>query len=155
MKYRMCIGLFLAVSFTQVLFAQPVEVYQSQDYRLRVVTVAKGLEYPWGLAFLPSGSMIVSELGGTLRLVSPNGVVSAPLKGVPDVYAQGQGGMLDVLPDRDFKNNSTIYFSYAEPGKGGGATAVARARLDIENLQLADVKVIFRALPKSEGGRHF
>ncbi len=155
MRYRIFLSLFLAIGFTQALLAQPVEIYQSQDYRLRVVTLAKGLEYPWGLAFLPSGSMIVSELGGTLRLVSPKGVVSAPLKGVPDVYAQGQGGMLDVLPDRDFRNNYTIYFSYAEPGKGGGATAVARARLNVKKLQLTDVKVIFRALPKSEGGRHF
>ncbi len=155
MQYRMFLGLFVAVSFTQALFAQAVETYQSQDYKLRVVTVAKGLEYPWSLAFLPSGSMIVSELDGTLRLVSPKGVVSAPLKGVPDVYAQGQGGMLDVLPDRDFARNSTIYFSFAEPGKGGGGTAVARAKLDTGSLQLTDVKVIFRAVPKSEGGRHF
>jgi len=145
----------MMAGFPHMLFAQAVETYQSQDYRLRVVTVAKGLEYPWSMAFLPSGSMIVSELDGTLRLVSPKGVVSAPLKGVPDVYAEGQGGMLDVLPDRDFARNSTIYFSFAEPGKGGGGTAVARAQLDLKNLQLTDVKVIFRAAPKSEGGRHF
>jgi len=145
----------MIAGFAHVSSAQIVNTYKSQDYQLRVVTVASGLEYPWALAFLPSGAMIVSELGGTLRLVSPKGVVSRPLKGVPDVYAEGQGGMLDVLPDRDFKSNSTIYFSFAEPGNGGGATSVARARLDIKNLQLTDVKVIFSAVPKSEGGRHF
>ena len=145
----------MATGFAHVSSAQIVNTYKSQDYQLRVVTVAKGLEYPWSLAFLPSGSMIVTEIGGTLRLVSPKGVVSAALKGVPDVYAQGQGGMLDVVLDRDFDSNATIYFSFAEPGKDGGGTAVARARLDIKSLRLTDVKVIFRAVPKVEGGLQF
>lgn len=131
-------------------------IVQSKDYKLRVVTVASGLESPWGLAFLPSGKMIVSERDeGHLRLVSKDGKLSPPLKGVPKVASAGQGGMLDIALDPDFQNNKLIYFSFSEPGTGGAGTAVARAVLDEANNSLSEIKIIFRQLPKTGGGRHF
>ena len=145
----------LAASFTYLFPALATEVFQSQHYKLRVVTLARGLDHPWSLAFLPTGGMIVTERGGALRLVSQKGVVSEPLKDVPEVYDNGQGGMLDVIVDPDFAKNSLIYFSFAEPGKGGGGTAVAQAKLKLKTNQLRDVKIIFRQVPKSDGGRHF
>lgn len=125
----------------------------SQHYPLRVVTVARGLEHPWSLAFLPDGRMLVTERPGRLRIVGPGGRLSSPVKGVPKVYDSGQGGLLDVILDRDFASNRTIFLSYAEPGPGGGGTAVARAVLDGDRL--TGLKVLFRQVPKTGGGRHF
>lgn len=120
---------------------------------LKVETVARGLSYPWGLAFLPDGRMLVTERPGTLRLVSKDGKISEPLAGVPKVYAQGQGGLLDVALDPDFASNGLIYLSYAEPSPKGAATAVARGKLTDQGL--ADVKVIFRQIPEVDNGLHF
>jgi glucose/arabinose dehydrogenase len=121
---------------------------------VEIATVAEGLDHPWSLAFLPDGRMLVTERPGRLRYVTRNGGVSEPVAGLPAVFAQGQGGLLDVVLDPDFAANSTIYLSYAEPAADGtNGTAVARARLD--GQQLDDVKVIFRQQPKFPGRHHF
>ena len=121
---------------------------------IRVHTVARGLEHPWGLAFLPDGQMVVTERPGRLRLVRPDGRVSEPLAGVPPVAARGQGGLLDVALDPRFAETRLLYLSYAEPGDGGTAgTSVARGRLDADRLQ--DVRVIYQQQPKVAGGNHF
>ena len=127
--------------------------FQSSAGPLKVVTVARGLDHPWSVAFLPSGRMLVTERPGRLRIVTRNGGVGAPVRGVPRVAARGQGGLLDVVADPDFARNRTIFFSYSEPGRGGAGTAVARARLD--GNALTDLKIVFRMAPKSRGGRHF
>lgn len=120
----------------------------------QVETFASGLVRPWALAVLPDGRMLVSERPGRLRYVGPQGELSEPIAGVPDVFAQGQGGLLDVALDPDFQANRLVYLSYAEPGPGGTAgTAVARGRL--EGDRLADVEVIFRQRPKVAGPNHF
>ncbi len=121
--------------------------------RIAVETVADGLERPWGLAFLPDGRMLVTERPGRLRIVSTAGQLSEPLAGVPDVFARGQGGLLDVVLDPDFASNRLVYLSYAEPKGKGASTAVARGRLVDGGLE--DVGVIFRQEPKVRGGRHF
>lgn len=119
-----------------------------------VETVARGLEHPWGLAFLPDGRMLVTERPGRLRIVSANGTLSPPLAGVPAVAASGQGGLLDVALDPAFDTNALVYLSFAEPGAGGTAgTSVARGRLTEAGLQ--DVEVIYRQEPKLRGGGHF
>ena len=128
-------------------------VYKSEHYRLRLVTVAKGLEHPWSFAFLPDGRILVTERPGRLRIVGPGEKLSAPVKGVPRVYARGQGGLLDVILDPDFATNRVIYLSYAEPGRGGAGTAVARATL--KDGALNNLKVIFRQTPKAGTSRHF
>jgi glucose/arabinose dehydrogenase len=98
--------------------------------------------------------MLVTERPGRLRYVTREGALSDPIAGLPAVYADGQGGLLDVILDPAFASNSTIYFSYAEPGEGDtNGTAVARARLD--GGRLADLKVIFRQQPKVASKQHF
>ena len=127
--------------------------FDSQHGPVEVSTVAVGLEHPWGLAFLPDGRLLVTERPGRLRLVSPDGTLSAPLAGVPEVYARGQGGLLDVALDPDFAGTGWVYLSYAEPGEGGGGTAVARGKLSEAGLE--QVEVIFRQAPKLDTGHHF
>lgn len=126
---------------------------ETQHYKIEVVTVAEGLENPWSLAFLPDGRMLVTERPGRLRVVASDGTLSRPVAGVPRVYAKGQGGLLDVILDRDFATSRTIFLSYSEPGPGGAGTAVARAVF--EGDRLSGVEVIFRQFPKTSGGRHF
>ena len=120
---------------------------------IKVETVATELSHPWGLAFLPDGRMLVTERSGTLRLVSKDGKLSPPLSGVPKVVVAGQGGLLDVAIDPDFKSNSLVYLTYSEPGEGGAGTAVARGKLGESGLD--GVEVIFRQEPKVGGGNHF
>ena len=80
---------------------------------LKVETVADGLQYPWSLAFLPDGRMLVTEKPGRLRIVAKDGTVSEPLKGVPEVVADEQGGLLDVALDPNFASNGLVYLSYS------------------------------------------
>jgi len=121
---------------------------------VRVETVARGLEHPWALAFLPDGRMLVTERPGRLRIVGRDGRVSEPLAGVPQVLARGQGGLLDVALDPRFADNRLVYLSYAEPGADGTAgTAVARGRLGEGRLE--DVRVIYQQQPKVQGENHF
>jgi glucose/arabinose dehydrogenase len=120
---------------------------------VRAETVARGLEHPWGLAFLPDGRLLVTERPGRLRIVARDGTLGNPLGGVPRVVARGQGGLLDVALDPKFADNRLVYLSYAEPGHDGAGTAVARGRLGDSALE--DVRVIYRQLPKVEGSAHF
>ncbi|KAA2284458.1 PQQ-dependent sugar dehydrogenase [Arenimonas fontis] len=128
--------------------------FASQHGTLEVFPVATGLEHPWGLAFLPDGRMLVTERPGRLRLVYPDGRLSDPIAGVPQVFARGQGGLLDVALDPDFEDNRLVYLSYAEPGENGAGTAVARARLAGDS-RLEELQVIFRQQPKLGAGHHF
>jgi glucose/arabinose dehydrogenase len=130
--------------------------FQSSAGPLEVKTFAQNLVNPWALAFLPEGRVLVTERPGRMRVVSAQGALSQPLKGVPDVWAVGQGGLLDVVTDKDFTANRTIYFCYAERAGNGGRTAVARAALvDGDAPRLEAVKVIFRQDgPLSSGNHH-
>ncbi|MCF8478268.1 MAG: PQQ-dependent sugar dehydrogenase [Pseudolabrys sp.] len=134
--------------------AQPV--FKSSAGPLKVETVARGLVHPWALAFLPDGRMLVTERPGRMRIVTREGKLSPPLAGVPKVYASRQGGLFDAVLDRDFAQNRTIYFSYAEPFDGGGRTALARATLDSGGSpRLNDVKIIYRQHGPASHGAHF
>ncbi|MEZ5827194.1 MAG: PQQ-dependent sugar dehydrogenase [Hyphomicrobiales bacterium] len=129
------------------------EVIATETGKIKVETLASGLERPWGIAFLPDGRMLVTERAGRLRILGQDGTLSEPLTGVPEVYAKGQGGLLDVAIGPKFKTTKFVYISYAEPGEGGAGTAVARGRLTESGLE--DVKVVFRQTPKVSGGNHF
>ena len=120
---------------------------------VRVVEVVRGLEHPWGIAFLPDGRMLVTERPGRMRIVARDGKLSAPLAGLPAVQARGQGGLLDVAVDPKFAQNRLIYFSFSEPGGDGAGTSVARARLGASAVE--DVRVIYRQAPKVAGSGHF
>jgi len=114
------------------------------------------LSHPWGMAFLPDGSVLVTEREGRLRLFA-DGALSAPMSGVPEVADTGQGGLLDVAIANDFAETGIIFLSFSEPGRGGQGTAIARARLvrDGGSARLEDVRVIFSMAQKTRSGRHF
>ncbi|MGB8446691.1 MAG: PQQ-dependent sugar dehydrogenase [Pseudolabrys sp.] len=120
-------------------------VFPSSAGDLKVQTVASGLVYPWSLAFLPDGRMLVAERPGRLRIIAADGRLSPPLGNVPKVYAVGQAGLMDILLARDFAQSRTIFVCYAEAAEGGGRIAVLRARLiEDESPRLDDITVIFR-----------
>ncbi|MBX9926957.1 MAG: PQQ-dependent sugar dehydrogenase [Hyphomicrobiaceae bacterium] len=127
--------------------------------KLKIETVAKGLDFPWGLQFLPDGRMLVTERVGRLRIVTNDGKLSAPVAGVPAVVARQQGGLLDVALARDFATSGEIFLSYAEPREGGrNGTALMRAKLELDaggSGKLTGGTVIFRQKPDSTGGYHF
>lgn len=124
----------------------------TEHYQVKIETVAKGLGHPWGLAFLPDGQLLVTERNGKMRLIK-DGKLSAPIQGLPEIAVGGQGGLLDVLLDKNFSQNRQIYFSYSEPGQGGSSTAVAKATLTGNALE--NVKVVFSQQPKVESRHHF
>jgi glucose/arabinose dehydrogenase len=136
--------------------AAHAQVLRSSAGEIAVTTVARGLDHPWAIAFLPDGRMLVTERVGRMRIVAADGSLSPPLTGVPKVFASGQGGLLDVVLDRGYADNHTIYFCYAEPVERGARTALARARLVEEGApRLDDVKVIFRQEGPLSSGNHF
>lgn len=129
--------------------------FGSSAGQLDVQTVASGLANPWALAFLPDGRMLVTERAGRMRLVTPEGQLSPPLKGVPEVWASGQGGLLDVITDSGFAQSKTIFFCYAERSGSGGRTALARAKLNDGSGRLDELKVIFRQEGPLSSGNHY
>jgi len=123
-----------------------------------VATVARGLEHPWAVAFLPEGQFLVTERRGRMRVVSAGGQVGPALAGVPAVAAGGQGGLLDVVTDADFARNRRIFFCFSEPAPGGASgnsTALARATLSADARSLQEVKVLFSQQPKVDSAQHF
>ena len=122
---------------------------------VHAVPVAEGLVNPWGLAFLPDGRMLVTERPGRLRIVSPSGVLSEPLTGVPAVLARNQGGLLDVAIDPEFASNRMVYLTYSEPGEAPNtaSTAVGRGRLTETGLE--EFTVLYRQSPKVQSFGHY
>lgn len=151
----------LAVLVVVVFFGPPLglvtgvgtRVFNSAEHKFRVTTVTRGLEYPWSLAFLPDGSMLVTERPGRLRVIRDGRLEPKPVQGLPAIAEVGQGGLLDIALDPDFARNRLIYLSYAGAGPGGHGTEVARARLT--EAGLSGWQTLLVVEPKSSGGRHF
>jgi aldose sugar dehydrogenase len=125
---------------------------------ITVEEVAKGLKFPWGMQFLPDGRILVTERGGSMRLIAKDGTVSPPIEGLPHVVNKGQGGLLDVLLDQDFAKTGAIFFSYAEPRASfSNGTSVVRANLVLEGDagRIENGEVIFRQQPAARGFYHF
>ena len=127
----------------------------AQAESVRTRTVATGLQYPWSVAFLPGGRFLVTERPGRLRVVAPDGRLSPPVAGLPEIAAGGQGGLLDVILDGNFARNRRLYFCFTEPAPAGNGTALARATLSADETRLEDVEVIFSQRPKVAGSSHF
>ncbi len=169
------LGLFVALAFVvHALYAHEEALHlhdheHSADLCCKVVesqtalateVVASGLEFPWALAFLPQGDLLVTEKVGRLRVIR-NGVLLAPVSGLPKVAVVGHGGLLDLVLDPNFAENNLIYMSFSEYDEDDArkmGTAIARARLvqrSEERYELVDTRVIFSQSHKSVGGSHF
>lgn len=120
---------------------------------LRVETVAEGLDMPWSFAFLPDGSLLVTELAG--RLLHLKDGRATAVRGLPAVEEDGQGGLLDVMVPRDFATTREVYLSFAKAQGSGAGTALGRGRLGADGTRLEGFEVIFEMAPGSRGGRHF
>ena len=156
---KICFALVLSADITLVTLPALAKsyIFRTQKHDVIVNPIATGLDHPWGLAFLPNRSMLVTERGGTLKLITVRGEIEK-ISGVPIVWANGQGGLLDIAVDKDFTRNHTIYLSYSEPSANGNkaGTAVARALLDLSGkARLRNVKVIFRQSNKTGSNVHF
>lgn len=149
--------LAVAALFPMLAHGASEQHYRSEEGQLTVSTIADGLRNPWALAFLPGEQgMLVSERSGNLRIVNAEGKVGTPISGAPKVWAQGQGGLLDVVLSPEFKKDRTVYLSYAEEGEDGKAgTAVGRGQLSQDLARLENFNVIFRQAPKLSEGNHF
>ena len=132
-------------------FGQSSQVFRSAHHDYRLVTVAEGLEQPWSIAFLPGGDMLITEQPGRLRIVRNGTLLPESVPGVPEVFYQGQGGLMDVVPHPDFASNRLLYlsFSKAYPDGEGATTAVVRGRF--ENDRLTGVEEIFQAVARGRG----
>lgn len=127
---------------------------QSEKQAFRVVTLTRGLENPWSLAFLPDGRRLVTERAGRLRIVNQDDTLDPrPIEGLPEIVARGQGGLFDVALHPDYANNGWIYWAYNAPGAGGWGTALARGKL--QGHRMMDVQVLFSMEPKTRSGQHF
>jgi len=129
------------------------QTFSSEDAQFRLETVAEGLEHPWSLAFLPSGSMLVTERAGRLRVIRNGELLPQAVRGLPTPAVSGQGGLLDIVLHPDFKENRTLFLSYAHRSSRGMTTRAARAQF--EDGELKNLTVIFEALPRSNTSRHF
>ena len=149
--------LTVAALLPLIAHAAPEQQLPSEEGQLTVSTLADGLRYPWALAFLPGGKdMLVTERSGNLRVISAEGKVGPPINGVPKVWSEGQGGLLDVVLSPEFAKDRTVYLSYAEQGSDGKAgTAVGRGQLSEDRARLDNFNVIFRQQPKLSVGNHF
>jgi aldose sugar dehydrogenase len=131
-------------------------IFQAEKFQYRLDTVFSGLDVPWGMAFLPDGQMLITERSGVIYLLDKN-KKATKVKNVPEVLAEGQGGLMDVVLHPDFKKNQWIYLSYSAFKKDGAkklsTTVVERARLN--GAALEDRKLIFEALPYSTTRHHY
>ena len=127
---------------------------KSEKHEFRVVTLVRGLQNPWSLAFLPDGRALVTEREGRLRIIGKDWRLDPrPVEGLPEIVASGQGGLLDVVLHPQYEKNGWIYWSYNAPGAGGWGTAMARGKL--QGGRMTDVQVLFSMEPKTRAGHHF
>lgn len=161
MRVKSAVGHWLAAA--ACVFALPL----AADANYRLTTVAEGLSFPWCLAFLPNGDMLVTERSGDLHIIRDGVLDPQPIAGVPPVFVRSQGGLFDVLPHPDFAANSLLYLSYAHredgrsageregasPPKKNNATRIARARFD--GTALHDVTPIFTVAPLKRPPMHY
>jgi glucose/arabinose dehydrogenase len=131
--------------------AEPIEFDTAEVMRIRVVPVARGLVNPWSLAFLPDGSLLVTEREGRLRIVR-NGVLDPkPIAGTPAVRPQGRSGLMDVVLHPQFAATRLIYFTYLKPGATERQSVLTVARGTFDGSAITGLTDIFSAGPGVSG----
>ncbi|PLL13456.1 hypothetical protein C0V75_08785 [Tabrizicola sp. TH137] len=142
----------LAAVLPLTAFASGAATVDSSAGPLRVEAMVTGLEEPWAIGFLPDGAVLVTERDG--RLLRVAGGETVAIAGVPEVFAQGQGGLLDVMVPRDFAQSREVWLSYAMPLDGGAATAVGKGVLSADGTRLEGFATLYHG-DAVRGGRHF
>ncbi|MEJ7692970.1 PQQ-dependent sugar dehydrogenase, partial [Daejeonella sp.] len=117
--------------------------------------LTSGLKSPWGIASLPDGRLLITEKGGTMKIVTKEGAVGLPLTGIPAVNAKGQGGLLGITIDPSFAQNRMVYWAFSEPVSGGNHTSLAKGKLSADEKSIENATVIYRATPAYNGNLHF
>ncbi len=143
--------LVLAMFFSSTALADG-EIMRSEYQAIMVEKVADGLEHPWSIAFLPDGAMLVTERPGYLNRIDAEGNKTR-ISGTPDVHVRNQGGLLEVVLHPDFADNRFVYLTYSKPNGSDTATALARGRLDGD--ELVDLEDLFVQDRFSSPGRHY
>lgn len=128
-------------------------VVTTEKQKFVVDTITTALESAWGITFLPDGRILVTEKKGEIRIIKEGKLLSEKISGVPQVYTNGQAGLMDIQLHPDYASNGWIYYSYAKPGTNGGGTVIARAKL--QGNSLVEHQELFQALPLSGSGAHF
>lgn len=128
--------------------------WRGDGQQLQVTQMAAGLDQPWGLALLPQNEFLITERGGQLLHFTAPGAEGRPVAGLPQVYAQGQGGLLDVMVPRDFADSRQVFLTYAAPRDGGAATVLGVGALSPEGDRLDGFHELYATDPMP-GGRHF
>lgn len=147
--------IFTVMPFVAATLAQPLWAQTSLDTSagpVQITRIVGGLEEPWAVAFLPDGDQLVSERGG--RLLRIHAGRSHEISGTPQVWAKGQGGLLDILIPKDFATSREVWLSYAAEVEGGAATAIGRGRLSADGQSLEGFEQIWAGDPAT-GGQHF
>jgi glucose/arabinose dehydrogenase len=158
MKTHSFKALFLSAFCTLACFSalaqDQAQFVQSEKHAFRISSLVTGLESPWSVAFLPDGRFLITERAGRLRLVSSDFKLDPkPIDGLPEVVSHGQGGLFDVVLHPQYAQNGWIYWAYNARGPGGWGTALARGKL--QGQQMTDVQVLFSMQPKTRSGFHF
>ena len=151
------LALSLVLAFGAVALAQDARVVRTDEVAVRVETFARGLENPWGMAFLPDGRLLVTERPGRLRIVARDGSLSAPVTGLPALAVRGQGGLLDVALAHDFATTGLVYLCHAAAGDPDSSTALSVGRL-VESPgggRLENLRMLFRQRPQTSRGQHY
>jgi aldose sugar dehydrogenase len=151
---RFLMGLTAAAVMTSAGLAQS-DIHETEQADFRVETVAEGLEFPWSMAFLPDGNMLVSEREGRLRLIENGTMRADAISGLPNILVERQGGLLGLAVHPDFASNRLVYFAYAEGRANANHTALARGRLSDDASTLESVETLFRVNFDKERGFHF
>ncbi|MHA6287486.1 PQQ-dependent sugar dehydrogenase [Maricaulis sp. CAU 1757] len=145
----------LALALTTSTALAQSDIYETEQADFRITTLAEGLEHPWGMAFLPGGDMLVSEREGALRYIEDGELRDAPIAGLPDLYVEGQGGLLGLAVHPDFANNRWVYFAFSAGETEANGTALGRGRLSEDGSQLTEVETLFRVSFEKQRGYHF
>ena len=158
MKTHSFKAIFLSAFCTLACFSalaqDKAQFVQSEKHAFRISSLVTGLENPWSVAFLPDGRFLITERAGRLRLVSSDFKLDPkPIDGLPEVVSHGQGGLFDVVLHPQYAQNGWIYWAYNARGPGGWGTALARGKL--QGQQMTDVQVLFSMQPKTRSGFHF
>jgi aldose sugar dehydrogenase len=151
--------LFISLFFSLAFLAcnageeRPDSLIETDELSIGIDTLATGLENPWGMAFLPDGRILIAERPGRLRIFALDELRDDPVPGLPDIWAHGQGGFLDVVLHPGYEENGWIYIAYSSPREGGGNTSISRGRMT--GNRFTDVELIFQGEPATGAGQHF